>query len=332
MHTALLCLTIEFSERPRHTSWWFLQRELSPTLESHFLCFFFFVFGNGPNTVSESTVSNTEPRKLFGPHRVPGRELSEFLSACYLCAKANSPSFLQNSVSSLFRNSTLARFLDFGGTGYLWQTSWNIRERKKHINIYKFSGLSCVWVSDKILSMFFFRVIPYGEKKTHDKQNAPPPKKNRDNPVKNMFMCSFFMCFFVPKNRSEGGVQEPYLISTLRFVQTSSTSTPLLALEPALGFGLGLLGQESRRTKVSRIFRIFVPNFQFCPEFCSEFFPNFSRTFRASFRERRRPEKFTKNPRHFSMQNSQANTKKIFTKFFWRAGKVRFWVSLRLQA
>ena len=33
--------------------------------------------------------------------------------------------------------------------------------------------------------------------------------------------------------------------------------------------------------------------------------------------------KFTKNPRHFSMQNSQATTKKIFTNFFWRAGKVR---------
>ena len=32
--------------------------------------------------------------------------------------------------------------------------------------------------------------------------------------------------------------------------------------------------------------------------------------------------KFTKNPRHFSMQNSQANTEKIFTEFFWRAGKV----------
>ena len=32
---------------------------------------------------------------------------------------------------------------------------------------------------------------------------------------------------------------------------------------------------------------------------------------------------FTKNPRHFSMQNSQAKTKKIFTKFFWRADKVR---------
>ena len=37
--------------------------------------------------------------------------------------------------------------------------------------------------------------------------------------------------------------------------------------------------------------------------------------------------KFTKNPRHFSMQNSQANTKKIFTKCFWRGGKVNFWLS-----
>ena len=52
----------------------------------------------------------------FGPHRVPGRELGEFLSAYYLCAKVNSespsfsqnsPTFPQNSVSSLFRNSTL---------------------------------------------------------------------------------------------------------------------------------------------------------------------------------------------------------------------------------
>ena len=72
--------------------------------------------GDGPNTVSESTVSNTEPRKFFCPYRVPGRELSEFLSAYYLCAKANSesssfsrnsPSLPQNSVSSLLRNSTL---------------------------------------------------------------------------------------------------------------------------------------------------------------------------------------------------------------------------------
>ena len=32
--------------------------------------------------------------------------------------------------------------------------------------------------------------------------------------------------------------------------------------------------------------------------------------------------KFTKNPRHFSTQNPQANTEKIFTKLFGRAGKV----------
>ena len=28
--------------------------------------------GNGPNTVSESTVSDTELSEFFGPHRVPG--------------------------------------------------------------------------------------------------------------------------------------------------------------------------------------------------------------------------------------------------------------------
>ena len=43
--------------------------------------------GNGPNTVSESTVSNTELSEFFGTHRVPGRELSECLSAYYLCEK-----------------------------------------------------------------------------------------------------------------------------------------------------------------------------------------------------------------------------------------------------
>ena len=35
-----------------------------------------------------------------------------------------------------------------------------------------------------------------------------------------------------------------------------------------------MLGQKSRRTKVSRIFRIFVPNF--APKFCSKFFEEFS--------------------------------------------------------
>ena len=49
--------------------------------------------GNGPNTVSGSTVSNTELSEFFGAHRVPGSELSEFLSAYYLWVNANSPSF-----------------------------------------------------------------------------------------------------------------------------------------------------------------------------------------------------------------------------------------------
>ena len=67
--------------------------------------------GNGPNTVSESTVSNTELSEFFGAHWVPGSELSEFLSVYYLCVNANSPSLSQNSpslpqnsVSSLLRN------------------------------------------------------------------------------------------------------------------------------------------------------------------------------------------------------------------------------------
>ena len=56
--------------------------------------------GDGPNTVSESTVSNTELSEcFFCGHLVPGRELSEFISAYYLCAKANSPSLSQNSTS-----------------------------------------------------------------------------------------------------------------------------------------------------------------------------------------------------------------------------------------
>ena len=57
------------------------------------------VIGNGPNAVSESTASNTELNEFLGRHRAPRRELSEFLSAYDLCAKANSPSLLQNSLS-----------------------------------------------------------------------------------------------------------------------------------------------------------------------------------------------------------------------------------------
>ena len=71
--------------------------------------------GGGPNTVSESTVSNTELSEFFRPHRLPGRS-SVSSSAYYMCAKANSLSLSQNSprlpknsVSSLFRNSALER-------------------------------------------------------------------------------------------------------------------------------------------------------------------------------------------------------------------------------
>ena len=79
------------------------------------------------------------------------------------------------------------------------------------------------------------------------------------------------------------------------------------------------LGQKSCRTKFPRIFWIFVPNFA---RILLRIFLEFSRIFRASIRGKPRPEKITENPRHFSMQNSQPNTKKIFTKCFWRAGKV----------
>ena len=53
-------------------------------------------------------------QRVFWPSPSSGGKLSEFLSAYYLCANAtspscwqNSPSLLQNSVSSFFRNSTL---------------------------------------------------------------------------------------------------------------------------------------------------------------------------------------------------------------------------------
>ena len=68
------------------------------------------LIGNGPNTASESTVSNTELSEFFCPHPVPGRELSEFLSAYYLCDKANSPSFSQNSPSLPQNSVRLSEF------------------------------------------------------------------------------------------------------------------------------------------------------------------------------------------------------------------------------
>ena len=72
--------------------------------------------GDGPNTVSESMVSNTGLSDFFGPDRVPGGELSAVPSAHYLCAKANasscsqnSPSLPQKSVSSHFSETVLSK-------------------------------------------------------------------------------------------------------------------------------------------------------------------------------------------------------------------------------
>ena len=53
-------------------------------------------FGNGPNTVSESTVSSTELSEfLLAFTEFWGESHSEFLSEYHLCAKANSQSFAE---------------------------------------------------------------------------------------------------------------------------------------------------------------------------------------------------------------------------------------------
>ena len=75
------------------------------------------------------------------------------------------------------------------------------------------------------------------------------------------------------------------------------------------------------------IFRIFGPNF--APNFAPNFPPNFSRTFRASCSwETETRKNSPKIPAIFSMQNSQANTKKSIHKMFLRReGKVRDFAS-----
>ena len=87
-------------------------RETAPF--AHFYSALFLGFaklGNGPKTVSESTVSNTE-LWVFWPS-VLGRELSEPVirvpkrNSWSPSSSKNSPSLWQNSVSSLFQNSTL---------------------------------------------------------------------------------------------------------------------------------------------------------------------------------------------------------------------------------
>ena len=89
------------------------------------------------------------------------------------------------------------------------------------------------------------------------------------------------------------------------------------------------LGQKSCRTKVPRIFRIFVPNF--APNFAPDFSRIFPGVIVLHFVGDGDQKKFTKNPRHFSTQNPQANSKKKSTKVFWRAGKVTLLLKKVLQ-
>ena len=75
--------------------------------------------------VTELVPKNSEPGRIrfqrarfqtlssvsfFGPHQFPGRELSKLLSAFYLCAKANSPSFSENSPSLPQNSVRLSEF------------------------------------------------------------------------------------------------------------------------------------------------------------------------------------------------------------------------------
>ena len=82
-----------------------------------------------------------------------------------------------------------------------------------------------------------------------------------------------------------------------------------------------IFGQESCRTKVSRILRIFVPNF--APNFA----PNFPRIFRGllvlRFVGDGDQKKIHQNsPPFFNAKFPGKHEKLIFTEFFWRAGKV----------
>ena len=102
----------------------------------------------------ESTVSNTKLSELFGPHRVPGRELSESRSSLQ-----NPPSLLQKSVSSLFRNSTLETvFRPFPhctcAVGPLCQNSSDLGHSEQSLKIWLFLlcefGVCCPWKNKEI--------------------------------------------------------------------------------------------------------------------------------------------------------------------------------------
>ena len=83
-----------------------------------------------------------------------------------------------------------------------------------------------------------------------------------------------------------------------------------------------LLGQESCRTKVSRIFRIFVPNF--APNFAPNFPRIFSRIFRASFRGKRRPEKIHQKSPPFLNAKCPGRHEKYIHKIFLQSRQSKF--------
>ena len=82
-------------------------------------------------------------------------------------------------------------------------------------------------------------------------------------------------------------------------------------------WGHKVLGQKSCRTKFPEFFKF---SARILPRSLLRIFPNFLRCFRASFLGNGDHNKFTKNPRHFSLQNSQAKSKKKSTKVVWGAG------------
>ena len=92
-------------------------------------------------------------------------------------------------------------------------------------------------------------------------------------------------------------------------LERQQPATPMLAFS-SCPTTEQLLGQKSCRTKVSRIFRIFVPNF--APNFAPNFPRIFRKTFRASFRGRRRPEKIhQKSPPCFNAKVPGKHEKNI---------------------
>ena len=66
-------------------------------------------FRDGPTTVSESTVSNTELSEFFLALAEFWGQLSEFFSAFYLCAKVNTPTFFFAEVTVLSSETVLSK-------------------------------------------------------------------------------------------------------------------------------------------------------------------------------------------------------------------------------